>query len=133
MNRRNFLVSAGLLPLTGSLFADDRSRTTPPPRPQPATRKLAVVATVYTYLSHTYHVCGRFLNGYLKDGKYHYPDAEIAAISLEQKPGGDLERTAGEKAWLPRLRQSRRRFDARHGKAGGRWRAAYRRARQLPL
>jgi hypothetical protein len=90
MDRCTFLTSASMLPLTGSLFADDHPRTTPPPRPKPPTRKLAVVATVYTYLSHTYHICGRFLNGYLKDGEYHYPDAEIAAIFLEQKPAADL-------------------------------------------
>jgi hypothetical protein len=97
MDRRIFLAAAGAMPLASSLFADDRPRTAPPPRPKPATRKLAVVATVYTYLSHPYHICGRFLNGYLKDGAYHYPEAEIAAISLEQKPVGDLSEKLAKK------------------------------------
>ncbi len=102
MNRRDFLAATSALPfanlpLNSSLFAEDRPRTAPPPRSQPATRKLALVTTAYYYLSHAYHIGGRFLNGYLKDGQYHYPDAEIVSVSVEQKPAGDLSERLAKK------------------------------------
>jgi hypothetical protein len=102
MNRRDFLAASTALPfaglpLTSSLFAEDRPRTAPPLRSQPASRKLAIVTTAYYYLSHAYHIGGRFLNGYLKDGTYHYPDAEIVSVSVEQKPAGDLSERLAKK------------------------------------
>jgi hypothetical protein len=53
---------------------------------------LAVVTTAYHYLSHAYHVCGRFLNGYLRDGRMHYSDFGIAGMFVEQQRGNDLSR-----------------------------------------
>src|SRR3954464_5514627 len=70
-----------------------RPRSTPPPRPNPPKRRLAVVTTAYHYLSHAYHICGRFLHGYLRDGKMHYPDWRVAAMYVDQpKHPGDLSR-----------------------------------------
>ncbi len=68
-----------------------------PSRDKPATRKLALVTTAYYYLSHAYHVAGRFLNGYLKDGKYHYPEGEIATAFVEQKKANDLSERLARK------------------------------------
>jgi hypothetical protein len=65
-----------------------RSRT--PPRPSKPSRRLAVVTTAYHYLSHAYHICGRFLYGYLRNGRMHYPDFGIAGMFVEQKGETDL-------------------------------------------
>jgi hypothetical protein len=48
------------------------------------------VTTAYFYLSHAYHICGRFLNGYLRGGQMHYPDFGIAGVSVEQTRTNDL-------------------------------------------
>jgi hypothetical protein len=98
--RRQFLhttagLAAGLS--LGPLWADDLPRTRPPERPEPAKKKLAVVTTAYFYLSHAYHVCGRFLNGYLRDGKLHYPDFGIAGMFVEQQKAGDLSKDLAKK------------------------------------
>src|SRR4051812_41703613 len=91
----------GLLGLTGSLLAHrlqaDLPRSQPPARPKPATKKIAVVASTYHYLSHAYHICGRFLDGYLRDGKMHYPDFAIADMYVEQQKADDLSKELAKK------------------------------------
>ena len=82
MRRREFLHLAAAL-CASNLYAADRPRSQPPPRPTPPTKKLGVVTTAYHYLSHAYHVCGRFLSGYLRDGKIHYPDYGIAGMYVQ--------------------------------------------------
>src|SRR5262249_59958273 len=70
--------------------AADRARSQPPPRPWPPSKQLAVVPTAWHYLSHAYHFGGRFLHGYLRDGRYHYPDFGIAGAFVEQRKANDL-------------------------------------------
>src|SRR5579884_869400 len=91
-SRRDFLSLAAGAALAPHALAADRPRSLPPPRPDRPTKKLAVVTTAYFYLSHAYHVCGRFLYGYLRDGKMHYPDFGIAGMHVEQQKDNDLSR-----------------------------------------
>ena len=66
---------------------------TPPARADKPRRRLAVVTTAYHYLSHAYHICGRFLQGYLREGRMHYPDWAVAGMYVDQpKHRGDLSR-----------------------------------------
>ena len=95
--RRGFLGAAAGLCLAGRLDAGERPRCEPPPRPDKAPKKLAVVTTAYYYLSHAYHLCGRFLNGYLRDGKMHYPDFAVAGMFVEQAGPGDLSKEHARK------------------------------------
>jgi len=93
-SRRQFVqaaagVSAGLA-LGENAIAQDLPRSKPPTRPDKPTKKIAVVTTAYHYLSHAYHICGRFLHGYLRDGKMHYPGFVIAGMHVEQTAEGDL-------------------------------------------
>ncbi len=89
MHRREFLSTVALsTPLLAR--AADLPRSTPPKREKPAKRKLAVVTTAYHYLSHAYHICGRFIYGHLQEGKYHFPDSQIASMYVEQKKANDL-------------------------------------------
>jgi hypothetical protein len=99
-SRRDFLHAAGLTvgaALGQSLFAADLPRSQPSPRPDKPAKKLAVVTTAYHYLSHAYHICGRFLNGYLRDGRMHYPDFGIAGMHVEQQRDNDLSRELSRK------------------------------------
>lgn len=96
MNRRHFLYTAASLPLS-SAFADDFPRSRPAPRTDRPTKKLAIVTTAYYYLSHAYHIGGRFLNGYLRDGKLHYSDFGLAGLYVEQQRDGDLSREIAKK------------------------------------
>src|SRR5262245_43452113 len=96
--RRSFLqASAAGLAAAGSGEAPADSpqptpRSRPPARTGKPRRRLAVVTTAYYYLSHAYHICGRFLHGYLRGGRYHFPDWAIAGMHVAQQPKGDLSR-----------------------------------------
>jgi len=56
--------------------------------PEPV--RIAVVATVYRYLSHAQHLVDRFLVGYPIGGRWHRPDARVVSMYVDQKPEGDL-------------------------------------------
>jgi len=100
-SRRDFLSLAVGAALVPHAFPADLPRTQPPPRPNKPTKKLAVVTTTYYYLSHAYHVCGRFLYGYLRDGKMHYPDFGIAGMHVEQQKDNDLSKELSKKHGFP--------------------------------
>ncbi len=101
LSRRDFLHAAAGVAVAPSLFAADLPRSQPAPRPDKPPKKLAVVTTAYFYLSHAYHVCGRFLYGYLRDGKLHYPDFGIAGMYVEQQKDNDLSRELSKKHGFP--------------------------------
>lgn len=95
-SRRGFLSStlAGLAAgfPSARLSSAELPRCQAAPRPNKPPKKLAVITTAYHYLSHAYHICGRFLNGYLRRGRLHYPDFGIAGMYVEQTREGDLSR-----------------------------------------
>jgi hypothetical protein len=52
-------------------------------------KRVAVIATVYRYLSHAQHIGDRFLVGYPRDGTWHKPDMKVVSLYVDQKPDGD--------------------------------------------
>ncbi|HZT30475.1 MAG TPA: hypothetical protein VFA33_11355 [Bryobacteraceae bacterium] len=53
-------------------------------------KRIAVVTTIYRYLSHAQHEADRFLVGYPINGRWHRPDMRIVSLYVDQKPEGDL-------------------------------------------
>ncbi|MBN9117832.1 MAG: hypothetical protein J0I06_01460 [Planctomycetes bacterium] len=99
LDRRSFLAASaalGTISGTGGLHpalrAADTPRSRPPRRARPAPKKVAVVASVYWYLSHAYHIAGRFLDGYMKGDEHHFPDFGVASAYVEQVKANDLSR-----------------------------------------
>ncbi len=94
IDRRSFLAASGLM-ASGAFpptRAADTPRTRPPKRAQPAAKKVALVASTYYYLSHAYHIAGRFLDGYMKGDAHHFPEFGIASAYVEQVKANDLSR-----------------------------------------
>ena len=52
-------------------------------------RRIAIVTTVYRYLSHAQHIADRFLVGYPREGQWHRPDMKVVSLYVDQKPEGD--------------------------------------------
>jgi hypothetical protein len=52
-------------------------------------RRIAIIATVYRYLSHAQHIGDRFLIGYPREGQWHRPDMKVVSLYVDQKPPGD--------------------------------------------
>ena len=53
-------------------------------------RRIAIVTTIYRYLSHAQHMGDRFLVGYPYEGQWHRPDMKVVSLYVDQKPEGDL-------------------------------------------
>jgi len=74
LTRREFVgAAAALLPLN-------------PAKPL----RVAIVTTIYKYLSHGQHIGDRFLIGYPLDGEWHKPNVKVVSLYVDQKPEGDL-------------------------------------------
>ena len=61
------------------------------PSPVAATRpkRIAVIATIYRYLSHAQHFADRFLVGYPYGGRWQRPNCKIVSLYVDQQPEGD--------------------------------------------
>jgi hypothetical protein len=100
LSRRKFLAGAAGLTLSAAAPVSGTSPTASssgllarPPRLEIAGRKpLAVVTTVFRPLSHSYHIAGRFLFGYVRQGTFHTPAFYIKGMSVDQTPDNDLSR-----------------------------------------
>jgi len=53
-------------------------------------KQIAVITTVYRYLSHAQHMADRFLVGYPHNGGWHRPEMKVVSLYVDQKPPGDL-------------------------------------------
>jgi hypothetical protein len=82
-SRREFLTNAVLLPLA--------ARAEEPKQPV----RIAIVTTVYKYLSHGQHIGDRFLVGYPYNGEWHKPNVTVVSLYVDQKGEGDLSADRG--------------------------------------
>ena len=51
-------------------------------------KRIAVITTIYRYLSHAQHFADRFLVGYPIEGRWHRPDMKIVSLFVAQQPEG---------------------------------------------
>lgn len=89
--RREFLEAAG----ASVSLAGIATAAAPAQEPRGGRLKVAALATTYYYLSHAYHIVGRFLDGFVvHDGHgLHKPDFDVASLFIEQvAPATDLGR-----------------------------------------
>ncbi len=79
-SRRTFLEAAGASLTLGPSVAEAARQGRRP--------RVAALASTYHYLSHAYHIVGRFLDGFVvHDGHgLHRPECEIASLYIEQTP-----------------------------------------------
>ena len=137
--RRRFLertgtaagLAAGITGLTGDVARSAQAAPAAGRRP-----KVAALATVYSYLSHAYHIVGRFIDGFpVYDGHgLHKPAFEIASLFIEQTPASDRPGPGqGAPARDPPEPDDRRCPHAGHRQTGRRRGALDRRARRLSL
>lgn len=61
----------------------------PAPAPAGGRKKLAIVTTVWKYLSHAQHMGDRFLVGYPIEGTWRWPPIDVVSLYVDQKPKDD--------------------------------------------
>src|SRR5438270_4353573 len=81
LSRRSFLGAAA----AASVLSGETDRP----------KRIAIITTIYRYLSHGQHMGDRFLVGYPFEGEWHKPDMKVVSLYVDQKPEGDL---SGERA-----------------------------------
>jgi hypothetical protein len=64
-------------------------------------QRVAIITTIYRYLSHAQHIGDRFLLGYPRAGDWHKPDVKVVALYVDQKPTGDLSAERGKEFGFP--------------------------------
>ena len=92
--RRHFLemtgAAVGMAGLGGIEASGSNTAESQAPPGRVARPKVAALTSVYYYLSHGYHIVGRFLDGFpVYDGRpeaLHRPPFEIASLYVEQAP-----------------------------------------------
>src|SRR5262245_53713696 len=87
-SRRNFLASAAALTLAGGVGA--QGKDLPRHASTEGRKPIALLTTVYRPLSHSYHIGGRFIHGYLRGSKVHYPKHYVHSFYVDQKPDNDV-------------------------------------------
>src|SRR5262245_45515968 len=84
LSRRSFLNVAGTGLVTAPLVAKPAARG--------GRKKMAIVTTVWRYLSHAWHMGERFLTGYPIRGQWHRPALDVVAAYVDQQPKEDLSK-----------------------------------------
>lgn len=97
MRRRNFLISSaatGVLSSVGlrPLFAQMGSG---------APKKVAAIMTVYRPNSHSDVIVGKYLEGWLQDGKSPGPRSKLVSMYTAQVPDNDMSRAMSKKHNVP--------------------------------
>ncbi len=54
-----------------------------------APQRIAVIATIYKYLSHAQHFADRFMVGYPYEGRWQRPNMKVVSLFVDQRPMGD--------------------------------------------
>lgn len=92
-SRRQFLGSAA----AGALAAGLESMPCQPgaqaqqPSPAAAQRlRIAAINSIFRFRSHAYHIVGRMVHGYRKDGFHHQPPFQLVRMFNDQSPKDDL-------------------------------------------
>ena len=99
-SRRHFLAQAAALSVTsvvpGAVSPAGQEaaafRTRPPKLGKGERKPIAALCTVYRPMSHAYHIAGRFILGYTREGRFHVPGQHVASLWVDQLPENDLSR-----------------------------------------
>src|SRR5947209_8168513 len=76
LSRRSFLGAAA----AASVLSGETDRP----------KRIAIISTIYRYLSHGQHMGDRFLVGYPHGGEWHKPNMQVVSLYVDQKPEDDL-------------------------------------------
>src|SRR5262245_43946189 len=91
VSRRNFLTSSSSTLLAGQLSSPTAKATeTAAKVPEHRPLRLAAINSIYRLRSHAYHICGRMMLGYTRNGFHHQPPFQLVRMFNHQHPNNDL-------------------------------------------
>lgn len=89
ISRRGF-ISTGIAGSLGAAVLPGAMTTAQTSAPQPSTKRVAAVNSIFRLRSHAYHIVGRMVFGFQKDGLHHQPSLKVARMYDDQAPADDL-------------------------------------------
>ncbi len=95
LSRRDFLAAsalgltgvAGIHTATAAVAQERAVRVEGASRKRP---RVAAINSIYRLRSHAYHIAGRFIHGYTRNGFHHQPPFELVRMWNHQQPENDL-------------------------------------------
>jgi hypothetical protein len=87
LSRRDFLGASSALMLGHQAFAAEVSEKKKTPFARP---RVAAINSIYRLRSHAYHIAGRFIHGYTRNGFHHQPPFDLVRMWNHQQPKDDL-------------------------------------------
>ncbi|HEX5104601.1 MAG TPA: hypothetical protein VFV87_12360 [Pirellulaceae bacterium] len=119
LSRRHFLAGGlATLAATASATADQ------PEGRQPATAKaagasrplrVAAINSIFRLRSHSYHILGRMVYGFQKDGLHHQPNLQVVRMFNDQYPPDDLSRSFCQRKGIELCKTAAETLGARGG------------------
>lgn len=97
LGRRDFLAAASLSIAAGVSGAGAAVTAADPVVTPKKPLRVAAINSIYRLRSHAYHICGRVIHGYTKDGFHHQPALKLVRMYNDQYPKDDLGREHGKK------------------------------------
>jgi hypothetical protein len=97
ISRRDFVAGGLAISVAGvAAGVNRRAHAAQPAAParEAAPRKLRVAAinSIFRLRSHSYHILGRMVFGFQKDGVHHHPGVQVVRMFNDQYPSDDLSR-----------------------------------------
>ncbi|MFN0021552.1 MAG: hypothetical protein ACKVP0_25145 [Pirellulaceae bacterium] len=89
LSRRDLLAAGSSTAVMGLLGGNFLHADEPKSAPGKKLR-VAAVNSIFRLRSHAYHIVGRFVHGYRKDGFHHQPPFEVVRMFDDQAPADDL-------------------------------------------
>lgn len=97
VNRRSFLAAASLSVAAGAGAAETVVAAAEPSASPKKPLRVAAINSIYRLRSHAYHICGRVIHGFTKDGFHHQPELKLVRMYNDQYPKDDLGREYAKK------------------------------------
>lgn len=96
ISRRHLLAAAGGL-ISAAVLPDHKwasaaAEIDESKRPAESLPRVAAINSIYRYKSHAYHIAGRFIHGYSREGFHHQPPFRLVRMYNDQYPKDDLGR-----------------------------------------
>src|ERR1044071_4517289 len=89
ISRRQFAI-AGISGLAGAAWAGSEDPRPTPPAEKRRKLRVAAVNSIFRLRSHAYHIVGRMVFGFQKDGVAHQPNLQVVRMYDDQQPADDL-------------------------------------------
>ncbi len=90
LTRRDFLGASAAALVGSTLLAADDSATKLPATVPARRPRVAAINSIYRLRSHAYHIAGRFIHGYTRNGFHHQPPFDLVRMWNHQQPENDL-------------------------------------------